>query len=109
MTLSNRYPRILPFAFILIALLILPVHIADAAKKRKENNSRAKVSKRSNSRAEKGKQVSARDRRANNRREHLSAKDLRRGKSRASAHLSRKELRRDRAQSAREQASLLKS
>jgi penicillin-binding protein 2 len=109
MTLTNRYPRILSFAFLLIALLVLPVHIADAAKKRKENNSRAKVSKRSTARAEKGRKVSAKDRRANNRREHLSARDLRRGKSRASAHLSRKELRRDRAQSAREQASLLKA
>ena len=109
MILTNRYPRILSFAFILIALLVLPGQIADAAKRRHENNVRAKHERRAASRSEKGKKVSARDRRAN-RRERLSARDIRRGgKSRLSPRLSRRELRRDRVQSAREQASLLKA
>ena len=109
MILTNRYPRILSFAFILIALLVLPGQIADAAKKRHENNVRGKHERRAASRSEKGKKVSARDRRAN-RRERLSARDIRRGgKSRLSPRLSRRELRRDRVQKAREQASLLKA
>ena len=102
MTSSNRYPRILTSAFILIVLLVLPLHIADAAKKRAQNNSRAKNSRHSASRSERGKRLSARDRRSN-RRERLSARSSRRGgKSRVSARLSRRE-------SAREQAALLKA
>jgi len=106
MTLNNRYPRILSFAFILIALLVLPGQIADAAKKRHENNARGRNDRHSKPRAEKGKKLSANERRANDRRERLSARDIRRGKSRVSPRLSRREMRRE---SAREQASLLKA
>lgn len=107
MTLTNRHPRNLSFAFILVLLLVLPFQIAEGAKKRHEDRARGKNERRSASRADKGKKLSARDRRASNRRERLSARDSRRGgKSRASAHLSRRELR---IQSAREQASLLKA
>jgi penicillin-binding protein 2 len=105
MTSSNRYPRIFSLAFILIVLLVLPFQIVDAAKKRKDNNSRAKSSRRSNSRAEKSRKVSARDRRSN-RRERLSARDSRRG---GRSRLSRRDIRRERVQSAREQAALLKA
>lgn len=102
MTLTNRYPRILSFAFILFALLVLPFQIVDgAARKRSEKSSRTKNA-RNNSRAQKNKKVSARDRRSN-RRERLSAKNSRRG---GKSHLSRRELR---AQSAREQAAMLKA
>ena len=102
MTLSNRYPRNLISAFFLIVLLVLPLHLADAAKKRAQNNSRAKNGRHSASRSERGKKLSARDRRSN-RRERLSARNSRRGgKSRVSARLSRRE-------SAREQAALLKA
>lgn len=101
MTSSNRYPRILISAFILIVLLVLPLHLADAAKRRAQN-SRAKNGRHSASRSERGKKLSARDRRSN-RRERLSARDSRRGgRSRVSARLSRRE-------SAREQAALLKA
>src|SRR6185369_10046383 len=104
MTLSNRYPHILTSAFILIVLLVLPLQMADAAKKRP-----AKDSRRSSSRSEKSKKVSARDRRSN-RRDRLSARDSRRGgRSRSSARLSRRDIRRERIQSAREQAALLKA
>ncbi len=104
MTLSNRYPHILTSAFILIVLLVLPLQMADAAKKRP-----AKDSRRSSSRSEKSKKVSARDRRSN-RRERLSARESRRsGKSRGSARLSRRDIRRERVQNAREQAALLKA
>ena len=104
MTWSNRYPRILTSAFILIVLLVLPLQMADAAKKRP-----AKDSRRGSSRSEKSRKVSARDRRSN-RRERLSARESRRGgKSRGSARLSRRDIRRERIQSAREQAALLKS
>ena len=104
MTLSNRHPHILTSAFILIVLLVLPLQMADAAKKRP-----AKDSRRSSSRSEKSKKVSARDRRSN-RRERLSARESRRsGKSRGSARLSRRDIRRERVQNAREQAALLKS
>lgn len=110
MTLINRYPRILSFAFILVVLLVLPFQITDAAKRRHENNVRGKKDRHSVSRSEKGKKLAARDRRANNRRERLSARDTRRGgRSRISPRLSRRELRRDRAQSAREQAAMLKA
>jgi len=104
MTLSNRYPHILTSAFILIVLLVLPLQMADAAKKRP-----AKDSRRSSSRSEKSKKVSARDRRSN-RRERLSARESRRsGKSRGSGRLSRRDIRRERVQNAREQAALLKA
>ncbi len=102
MTSSNRYPRNLISAFFLIVLLVLPLHLADAARKRAQNNSRAKNGRHSASRSERGKKLSARDRRSN-RRERLSARNSRRGgKSRVSARLSRRE-------SAREQAALLKA
>jgi penicillin-binding protein 2 len=110
MTLTNRYPRTIAFAFILFALLILPLHTADAAKKRHENRARGNDR---HSRAEKGKKLSARERRAANRHERLSARDSRRGRNRSTAHLSRRELRRelkrDRIQSAREQSASLKA
>src|SRR5258705_11376773 len=102
MTSSNRYPRNLISAFFLIVLLVLPLHLADAARKRAQNNSRAKNGRHSASRSERGKKLSARDRRSD-RRERLSARNSRRGgKSRVSARLSRRE-------SAREQAALLKA
>ena len=107
--MTNRHPHILSFAFILIALLVLPFQTADAARKRNENRARGKNDRHSRSRAEKGKKLSAKERRANNRRERLSARDTRRGRSRLSPRLSRRELRRERVQSAREQASLLKA
>jgi len=104
MTLSISYLRNLTSAFILIVLLVLPLQMADAAKKRP-----AKDSRRSSSRAAKHKKLSARDRRSN-RRERLSARESRRGgKSRGSARLSRRDIRRERVQSAREQAALLKA
>jgi len=106
MILSNRYPRILTSAFILV-LLVLPLQIADAAKKRPHNDSRAKNSRRSTSRSEKSKKLSARDRRSN-RRERLSARNSRRG-GKSRVRLSRREMRRERIQSAREQAALLKA
>jgi cell division protein FtsI/penicillin-binding protein 2 len=103
MTLTNRYPRLLSFAFILFVLLVLPFQIADgAARKRSEKSARSKNDRHKSSRAEKGKKVSARDRRSN-RRERLSAKSSRRG---SKSHLSRRE---ERAQSAREQAATLKA
>jgi membrane peptidoglycan carboxypeptidase len=104
MTLMNRHPRSLRFAFILIAFLLVPFQITEAAKKRHENNSRTKKTSRVAARSERGRKLSAKERRSN-KRERLSAKDSRRGKS----HLSRRELKRDRVQSAREQAALLKA
>src|SRR5882672_5148202 len=107
MTLTNRFPRTLSLAFILIALLILPFQAADAAKKRHEKNTRQKNSRRASSRSDRGKKLSAKERRANNRRERLSARDSRRGgRSHSSPRLSRRELRRE---SAREQAASLKA
>jgi penicillin-binding protein 2 len=114
MTLTNRYPRRLAFAFILFALLILPFHSADAAaKKRQAAKPSGKNVRHVASRADKGKKLSAKERRAANRHERLSAKDSRRGgRNRATAHLSKRELRRlakrDRVQSAREQSATLK-
>lgn len=102
MTLTNRHPRILSLAFILIALLIIPIDSADAAKKKQQKNTRAK----SSSKADRGKKASARDRRSNSRRDRVSAKNSRRGGRSTSARLSRRELRR---QSAREQAATLKA
>jgi penicillin-binding protein 2 len=102
MTLTNRYSRTFLFAFILIALLILPSQTVDAAKKRHDNN-RGKTSRRGAVRAEKGRKLSARERRSANRRERLSARDSRHG---SKSRLSRKELRR---QSAREQSASLKA
>jgi penicillin-binding protein 2 len=111
MTLTNRHPRSLSFAFILIALLILPVQIADAAKKRHESNARGKNVRGKNGRraavrSEKGKKLSAKERRANNRRERLSARDSRRG---GKSRISRRDLRRERIQNAREQSAALKA
>src|SRR5213594_412420 len=95
MTLINRHPRTFSLAFILIALLILPLQAVDAAKRRHENNARGKNARRAGGRAERGKKLSARERRAARRNERLSARDSRRGgRSRATAHLSRRELRR---------------
>lgn len=103
MTLSNRYPRILSFAFILFVLLVLPVQIADAAKKRHEST-RAKNS-RGASRSHKNKAVSSRNRHAS-RRDRLSARDSRRG---GRSRMSRRDIRRERQQNAREEAALLKA
>src|SRR5215210_6316758 len=102
MTLTNRHPRQLSFAFILIALLIIPFQAADG-KKRPNSNARGKSTRRGAVRADKGRKLSARERRAANRRDRLSARDSRRG---AKSHLSRRELRRE---AAREQAASLKA
>lgn len=107
MTLTNRHPRTLPFIFILFALLILPLQAVGAAKKRPENKAHGNDR---HARAEKGKKLSAKERRAANRSERLSAKDVRRGgKSRVSAHLSRRELRRERMQNVREESASQKA
>lgn len=119
MTLMNRYPRTLPVAFLLFALLILPINSATAAAKRRhENKTSAKTNARGkndrHARPEKATKLSAKERRAANRHERLSAKDSRRGgKTRATAHLSKRELRlqrkHDRVQSVREQSASLKA
>jgi membrane peptidoglycan carboxypeptidase len=109
MTLMNRHPRNIRFAFILIAFLVLPFQISAAAKKRHESNSRAKKTSRVAARTERGKKLSARDRRSN-KRERLSARDLRRDSRRGgNVRLSRRELKRERALSAREQVAQLKA
>jgi hypothetical protein len=77
MTLMNRHPRSLRFAFILIAFLLVPFQITEAAKKRHENNARAKKTSRVAARSERGRKLSAKERRSN-KRERLSAKDSRR-------------------------------
>lgn len=100
----NRHSRALPFAFILIILLVLPFQIVDAAKKRRADNSRGKKSSRATARIDRNKRLSARDRRGRNRRE--VAKASRRG---GKVRLSRRELRRERIQNAREQAASLKA
>ena len=105
MFLINRHPRGLFFAFILIILLVLPFQVADAAKKRRSDNTRGKKTARASARADKHKKLSARDRRGKNRRE-LSARGSRRG---GKVRLSRRELRRERIQNAREQAASLKA
>ncbi len=105
MTLMNRHPRGLRFAFILIAFLVLPFQITEAAKKRHDNDTRGKKTSRVAAHTERGKKLSARDRRSN-KRERLSARESRRG---GKSHLSRRELKRDRIQSAREQTALLKA
>jgi penicillin-binding protein 2 len=106
MTLTNRHPRAIYFAFILILLLILPFQTADAAKKRHDNNARGKNARRAGGRAEKGKKLSARERRAAKRNGRLSARDSRRG---GKSRLSRRDLRRERMQNAREQSASLKA
>ena len=103
MTLTNHHPRLLSFAFILVALLILPFQTVDAGKKRHDNNARGKNSRRGAVRADKGRKLSARERRGANRRERLSARNSPRG---GKSRLSRRELRR---QSAREQSASLKA
>lgn len=104
MTLTNRHPRNLHFAFILSILLVLTLQINGFGKKRQESKPRKAA------RAEKSTKASAKDRRSNRRNERLSARDSRRGaKSRVAPQLSRRELRRQRNLSAREQASTLKS
>jgi penicillin-binding protein 2 len=105
MFLINRHPRGLFFAFILIILLVLPFQVADAAKKRRSDNTRGKKTARASARADKHKKLSARDRRGKNRRE-LSARASRRG---GKVRLSRRELRRERIQNAREQSASLKA
>jgi len=104
MTLSNRHPRGLYIAFILIALIVLPFQVS--AKKRHQESSRAKVGKKGSTRSERGRKESARDRRRNKRNDRLSARDLRRG---GRVKLSRRELKRERQQSAREQTASLKA
>jgi len=105
MFLINRHPRSLSFAFILAILLVLPIHIADAAKKRHQDNARGKKSARETSRSnrnDRNKKLSARDKRGRKGRE-LSAREARRG---GKVRLSKRELRRE---SAREQAASLKA
>lgn len=107
MTSTNRHPPTLSFAFILIVLLLLPVQIVDAAKKRHDNNARGKNARKNDRRAaarpSRGRRLSARERRAANRRDRLSARNSRRG---GRSRLSRRELRRE---SAREQSAALKA
>lgn len=105
MTLINRHPRSLSFALILIALLVIPFHAVDAAKKRSKNNAREKSSKRATSRSERGRKVSARNRRSNRRNDRVASRSRRGGR----VQLSRRELRRERRQSAREQANAIKA
>ncbi|HEY6230603.1 MAG TPA: penicillin-binding transpeptidase domain-containing protein [Pyrinomonadaceae bacterium] len=108
MFLINRHPRSLSVAFILAILLIVPFQIADAAKKRHQDNARGKKSAREtsrrdrNDRNDRNKKLSARDKRGRKGRE-LSARDARRG---GKERLSKRELRRE---SAREQAASLKA
>lgn len=105
MTLTNRHPRSLHFAFIISILLVLTLQITAVGKKRQESKPR-----RGAARAEKSKKISARDRRATRRNDRLSARESRRGaRSRVSPQLSRRELRRQRNLSARAQASSLKA
>ena len=101
----NRQSRALPFAFILVILLVLPFQIVDAAKKRRSDNTRGKKSSRATARIDRNKKVSAKDRRGRNRRQ-VAAKASRRG---GKVRLSRRELRRERIQNAREQAASLKA
>ena len=103
MTWTNRHPRTFSFAFILVALLIVSFQSVDAAKRRHDNNARGKTARRGAQRAERGRKLSAKERRAANRHERLSARDSRRG---GKSRLSRKELRRE---SAREQSASLKA
>ncbi len=99
MTLTNRFPRTLPFALILFLLLVLPFQ-ADVFGKKRTKSARA-------TRAEKSKKSTARDRRSS-RRERLSARSSRRGgKTRLSRREARREARRDRHQIAREQSNAL--
>src|SRR6266446_3211816 len=102
MTWTNRHPRTFSFAFILVALLIVSFQSVDAAKRRHDNNARGKTARRGTQRAERGRKLSARERRAANRHDRLSARELRRG---GKSRLSRRELRRE---SAREQSASLK-
>ena len=110
MTFTNRHPRVLSFAFILITvLLILPYPTsAGARKKRNQNNSRAKVSKKGSARAERRK-LSARERRAARRNDRYVARNRRGRRSHSVVRLSRRELRRLQAQTAREQASAIRA
>jgi penicillin-binding protein 2 len=100
----NRHPRGLYFALILIILLVVPFQIADAAKKRRSDNTRGKKSSRATARPDRNKKLSAKDRRGKNRRE--VAKASRRG---GKVRLSRRELRRERIQNARAQSVSLKA
>ena len=99
MTLINRNPRTLPFALILIALLLLPFQASVLGKKRQTNKSRRAS-------AQKSKKVSAKQRRSARRgRNERVARNSRR--SRGRTRLSRRELRRQRQMSAREQSAAL--
>src|SRR5882762_8025020 len=102
MTWTNRHPRTFSFVFLLLALLILPLQTIDAAKRR-HDNARGETARRGTQRAERGRKLSARERRAANRHDRLSARELRRG---GKSRLSRRELRRE---SAREQSASLKA
>ena len=98
MTLPNRYPRTLPIALILIALLLLPFQTNVLGKKRQANKSRRAT-------AQKSKKVSAKQRRSTrrNRNERVAKNSRSRGRKR----LSRREARRQRNLSAREQKAAL--
>lgn len=104
MFLINRHPRALSFAFILALLLVLPIHIADAAKRRQQPSARGKKATRQTARSERGTKLSAKDRRSSRR--ELSARDSRRG---GKVRLSRRELKRDRLQNSREQSASIKA
>ena len=101
MTLTNRHPRNISFALLLVALLFLPFQIAEAGKRRHDNNAGGRNARRGTVRADRGKKISAKERRAVNRRDRLSARDSRHG---AKSRLSRRELRRE---NAREQSAAL--
>lgn len=101
MTLTNRFPRTLPFALILFLLVVIPSQIDVFGKKRSASKSNR------TSRSEKSRKSTARDRRGS-RRERLSARSSRRGgKTRLSRREARLESRRERNRVAREQSNAL--
>jgi penicillin-binding protein 2 len=99
MTLINRSPISIRFAFILSLLLIFSFS-ESVFGKRRASSARSKVS-----RSQKNRKASARDRRGSRRHNRL-ARSGRRGRTR---QLSARDVRRQRKQMAREQASALKS
>ncbi len=98
MTSINRNPRTLPFALILIALLLIPFQADVLGKKRSASKSRRATS-------QKSKKTTAKARRSTRRgRNERVARNTR---SRGRTRLSRRELRRQRNLSAREQQNAL--
>lgn len=104
MTLTNRHPRYLHFAFILSILLVLTLQDTVVGKKRAPSKPG-----RAAARTQKSKKVSARDRRAPRRNQRLSAKSSRRGARSRAPQLSRRELKRQRNLNARAQSASLKA